>query len=188
MKKKEVYICVTLYHLYLTLLLISKRKSKDDCVILLNANDEQIYKQFYKLEKLLQESGYKINCRLRNKMKDIIGIEGINNRKQYQWVRTQLGRDIDNGFILFNFAWNLQYVYTTANLFFKKCKEAYFVEEGVLVTINPPQPKWKILLKKLNGTAVYFYKEEKLEGIYVQKEDRYPEEWKRKLQFWWQRQ
>ena len=181
LKKKEVYICVTLYHLYLTLLLINKRKSRDDCVMLLNANDEQIYKQFCKLEISLQENGYKVNCRLRNKIKDILGIEAIENIKQYKWTSSSLGKGFDDGFVLFNFAWNLQYIYSTANLFYRKSDEAYFIEEGALTAINPPQPKWKVLIKKITGTVVDFYREDKLKGIYVQKLEIYPEEWKNKL-------
>lgn len=179
--KKEVYICVTPYHLYMALLFICKRKSKDNCVILLNANDLQIYKLFRKLEKPLQERGYNVNCHLRNKIKDIVGLENVENRKQYRWTSSMLGKEFEAGFSLFNFAWNMQYIYSTANLFFKKSKEVYLIEEGALTAINPPQSRLKVIIKKLTGIVVKFYREDKLKGIYVQKPEIYPVLWKSKL-------
>lgn len=177
----EIYICITLYHLYLSLLFINKRKSKDWCMILLNANDTQIYSQFCKLEIALREHGYRATSRLRNKTKDMLGFEEIKNKYQYKMVEGTLGSSLEENFILFNFAWNLQYIYSTANLFFKKCKESYFIEEGVLTAINPPQSNIKVVIKKLMGTIVDFYKYEKLKGIYVQKPNLYPNTWKSKL-------
>lgn len=181
MKEKEIYICVTLYHLYLTLLFIGSRQSKEQSEILLNANDKSIYQQFHILEPLLQNKGYKVRCRLRNKTKDILGLEEIENRKQYQAVRQDMCFTEDDEFVLFNFAWNLQYVYSTANLYYKKCKEAVFLEEGVLTAINPPQSNLKVLIKKITGTVVEFHKLDKLKEILVQKPDIYPDSWKSKL-------
>lgn len=181
-KGRELYVCVTLYHLYLSLLCIGKNKSKFESIILLNANDQQIYLQFCKLEPVLKDNGYKVMCRLRNKTKDILGLEGINNRKQFNQIKEIWGQDAKEKYVLYNFAWNLQYVYSTANLFFKNCREAYFIEEGALTAINPAQSKIKVLVKKITGTVVDFYKEEKVKAILVQKPEIYPLEWRTKLQ------
>lgn len=178
---RELYVCVTLYHLYLSLLYINKNESKEDAIILLNANDSQIYTQFLKVSPVLRKSGYTVSCRLRNKTKDILGLEEIENRKQYQFLKERWGKDIVGGYTLYNFAWNLQYIYSTANLFFKKCREAYFLEEGALTAINPPQSRAKVLVKKITGTVVDFYKEKKLKAILVQKPEMYPETWQAKM-------
>lgn len=180
-RKKEVYICVTLYHLYLSLLIINKRRSKSDCILLLNANDSKIYEQFCQLKEHLCQHGYKVDCRLRNKTKDILGLEELINRKQYSLAKEILHSELDKDFILFNFAWNLQYVYTTANLFYKKCEEAYFIEEGVMTPINPAQPKYKVIIKKLLGGSIDYCKDEKLKGVYIQNSELYPTEWRNKL-------
>lgn len=181
MKKKEIYVCVTLYHLYLTLLYIGSRNTKDTSEIVLSANDKSIYKQFQWLTPILRENGYKVRTRLRSKTKDVLGLEAIENRRQYKEVCRDLSLDLNGGFLLINFAWNLQYVYSTANLYFKKCNEAVFIEEGVLTTINPLQSKLKVAVKKITGTEVDFYKNKKLQRIVVQKPELYPNTWKEKL-------
>lgn len=178
---KELYVCVTLYHLYLSLLYINENKSKQDAIIFLSANDSQIYAQFLKIAPVLKKNGYTVSCRLRNKTKDILGLEEIENRKQFQFLQKQWGKDIKGNYILYNFAWNLQYIYSNANLFFKKCRESYFLEEGVLTAINPPQSKAKVFVKKVTGTVIDFYKETKLKAIIVQKPEIYPEAWQGKL-------
>lgn len=173
---KSVYICVVPYHLYLSLLLIGK--NKDRSFILLNANNREIYEQFKDVAVRLAKQGFKVDVRLRNKFRDIIGMEGIVSNIQFKRV---FDGDKPQDFELYNFAWNCQYVYSTANLFYKKCKRAFFIEEGALTPINPPQPKWKIMVKRLLGASVDFYKDDKLVGIYVQKPDIYPSLWNEKL-------
>lgn len=172
----KLYICVTPYHLYLSLLLINNEKNSSR--ILLNANNEELYKQFLKIAPKLHNNGYTVYIRLRNKLKDIIGVESMISKKQFKAVFTDKNK---RNFELYNFAWNCQYVYSTADIFYKKCKEAYFVEEGALTPINPPQPGWKVALKKITGSSVNFYKDAKLKGIYVQKPEMYPAIWKHKL-------
>jgi hypothetical protein len=163
------------------LLLINKNDNKHECVILLNANDSNIFEQFCKLVKPLEEHGYRVNIRLRSKRKDILGLEEIENKKQYQYVCDLFGQDITGDFTLYNFAWNCQYIYTTANLFYKKCRNALFIEEGALTAVNPPQSKAKSFVKKMQGGSVDFYKDKKLVGIYVQRPEIYFKEWKDKL-------
>lgn len=172
----NVYICVTPYHLYLSLLLINDKS--DNAYILLNANNDELYKQFVSIAPKLTKAGYSVDTRLRNKTKDILGLEAGVLKKQFEKV---FDGNQNPTFDLYNFAWNCQYVYSTADLFYKKCKTAYFIEEGALTPINPPQPGWKVKLKKLTGTPVDFYKDSKVEGIYVQKPELYPSEWKDKL-------
>lgn len=147
----------------------------------MNANDQKIFEQFCRLKETLRQNGYMVDCRLRNKTKDIIGLEELINKKQYSLAKRVLRSELDRDFILFNFAWNLQYVYTTANLFYKKCEKAYFIEEGVLTPINPPQPKYKVIMKRLLGGSVNYYRDEKLKGVFIQNPELYPTEWKEKL-------
>ncbi|MCC8098526.1 MAG: glycosyltransferase family 52 [Clostridiales bacterium] len=179
--QRDVYVCVTPYHLYLSLLLIESKGNRDNSVLLLNANDTKIYEQFCSIKEKLESNRFKVDVRIRDKKKDILGLEEIENKKQYKTVCSMFGEDITGEFVLYNFAWNCQYVYTTANIYYKKCKTAVFVEEGALTAINPPQPLVKILAKKIQGGSVDFYKDEKLEGIYVQQPEIYSKEWKDKL-------
>lgn len=177
MKKiSNVYICVTPCHLYLSLLLINDKK--DNAYILLNANDKEIYKQFNVVASKMRNAGYLVDTRLRNKKKDILGLEAGVSRKQFEKV---FGDEKEPIFALYNFAWNCQYVYSTADLFYKKCNTAFFIEEGALTPINPPQPSWKVVLKRITGAPVDFYKDEKVKGIYVQKPEMYPKDWGKKL-------
>ncbi|MCD8129982.1 MAG: glycosyltransferase family 52 protein [Lachnospiraceae bacterium] len=179
--QKSVYVCVVPYHLYLSLILIECKSNRENSVVLLNANDSKIYEQFCSLKTRLEDYNFKVDVRLRDLKKDILGIEEIENKKQYKTVCSMFGEDISGKFILYNFAWNCQYVYTTANIYYKKCEKAIFVEEGALTAINPPQSSIKILVKKIQGGSVDFYKDEKLEGIYVQQPEIYSKEWERKL-------
>ncbi len=179
--EREVYVCVTLYHLYLSLLMIENKNNSKNSVILLNANDKGIYKQFRELTPILKNHGFMCDVRLRNKWKDVIGFEELENKKQYRVLSIIFGQDVTNKYILYNFAWNCQYVYTTANIYFKKCKSAVFVEEGALTAINPPQSKLKIIVKKLQGGTVDFYKNAKLQSIYVQHPEIYPKDWGKKI-------
>ncbi len=179
--QRSVYVCVVQYHLYLSLLLIESNGDRENSVVLLNANDLKIYEQFCSLKAKLEEHNFKVDVRLRNKKKDFLGLEEIENRKQYNKVCAMFGEDISGKFILYNFAWNCQYIYTTANIYYKKCEKAIFVEEGALTAINPPQPSIKILVKKIQGGSVDFFKDERLEAIYVQQPEIYSKEWDRKL-------
>ena len=178
----KVYLCVTLYHVYITLVtIISNKESKDEIIILLNANDEQIFEQFKYIEKQLKSIGYACDLRLRSKKNDVFGIERINNRKQLKLVQDFMRKKVHSGFTLYNFAWNKSYIYSTASLLYKKCDRAVFMEEGALIAKLPPEKSWKKMLHRIMGDQVDFYKNYKLSEIRVQRPETFPKEWKKKL-------
>lgn len=176
----DVYLCVTLYHLYVALLFIESKNNRDNSVILLDANDKQIYDNFCKYSEILQANGYTVDLHMRSKIKNSIGLEVLEGRKQYQRIEKNAGIKLKNGFNLYNFAWNCQYAYPVSTYFIKKCSTLFMMEEGAQTAFVPAQPKIKILLKRLTGNIVDFYKLEKLDGIYIQKPDVFPQIWDKK--------
>ena len=178
---REVYVCATPYHLYIALLMIGSKNSKCRSVIVLNAYRQAVHPFFLEYADRLKKDEYHIVCRYRDRRKEILGLELSTNRKQYRKAEDMLGKNIENQFVLYNFAWNLQYMWSTANIFFKKCKEAIFVEESVQMTKNIPQPKWKTLIKKFNGTVVDYPNQEKLKAIFAQKPSDYPQALQEKI-------
>lgn len=178
----KVYLCVTLYHVYITLVkIISNRESKDDVVILLNANNEQIFEQFKYIDKQLKSNGYACDLRLRSKKNEVLGIERMNNRKQLKLVQDLMRKKGHSGFTLYNFAWNNSYIYSTASLLYKKCDRAVFMEESALIAKLPPEKSWKKMLHRIMGDRVDFYKDDKLSEIRVQRPETFPKEWKKKF-------
>lgn len=173
----DIYLCVTLYHLYVSLLSIEGKKNRENSVLLLDANDPQIYSNFLKYEKNLASEGFIVDSHLRNKTKNIIGLETLEGNKQFKRIEEKLGRKIGEDFTLYNFAWNCQYAYSISTYFIKKCKKLMIMEEGAQTAFVPPQPSYKILIKKLTGNIVDFYKLRKLDGIYIQKPEIFPEQW-----------
>lgn len=177
----DVYVCVTLYHVYITLLkIISDGRDKDRSMILLNANNEQIYKQYKYIYKQLISNGYICDLRLRKRINEILGIERIKNIRQLSLVKDRMRKSEETDFTLYNFAWNNSYVYSTASLLYKKCNRAVFIEESTMLANVPPEKVWKKILHKLMG-GVDFYKDDKLIEICVQKPEFFPPQWEKKL-------
>ena len=177
----EVYFCTKPLNLYITLLLINNKSSKKRSVIVLNAYNKAMYEFFTKFTARLKKDGYLVVCSYRDRLRNMLGLEIWNNHKQYQEVAHIFGEKIKHRFVLYNFAWNMQYVYSSANVFFKKSKEVYFIEEGVFLPTAPAPPKWKVLIKKLNGTVRNYPNQSKLKAIFAEKPSTYPRDWQLKL-------
>lgn len=184
----NVYACVTLYHVYITLLQIMSEDAeknndggKEKSIILLNANNPQIYKQYEYIAKQLESNGYYCDIRFRTKWRDALGIERVKNRKQLKFILRIMHEKKEKEFTLFNYAWNLSYVYSTVALLYKRCNCAIFIEEGVSSGTLAQEKKWKILIHKLIDGGTDFYKDAKLKEIRVQRPDTFPAEWKSKL-------
>lgn len=179
----NVYVCVTLYHVYVTLLeVFSTNTEKDKLVILLNANNKQIFRQFQYINKQLTKAGFKCDLRLHSKKKELIGFEEMKNRGQLSFVKKMMGLSATTKFTLYNFAWNNSYAYSTVKLLYKNCERAIFIEESAIIAKLPEEKKWKKYLQKIMGGVVDFYEDEKLQAICVQKPELFPQAWKPKLQ------
>lgn len=178
----NVYVCVTLYHVYIALLKIfSYKENKKAIVILLNANNEHVYNQFVYIYNQLLKLGFNCAIRLRTKRNEFLGRENKFNRQQLTFVEKQMEEIHAKHFTLYNFAWNNSYVYSTASMLYKKCKDAVFIEESTLIAKVPIEKKWKTLLHKYIYGGVNYIKDDKLKEILVQKPELFPQEWQSKI-------
>lgn len=178
----KVYICVTLYHVYVTLVKVfSEQEDISKIVIFLNANNEKVYQQYIYIGQQLQKHGFVCDVRLRKKWDELRGKVRVQNKHQFLIVEEQMRKIGVSEFTLYNFAWNNSYVYSTANLLYKKSSEAFFIEESAMIAKLPVESNWKKALHKLLGGGVDFIKDDKLKAIYVQNPAIFPEEWQSKL-------
>ena len=178
----NVYVCVTLYHVYITLLFVFlSGNNKENNIIFLNANNEIVYKQYLYIAQQLKMRGYICDVRLKSFKDEIFGREIQKNKKQLKIVESCMKVIEEKDFTLINFAWNNSYVYPAAGLLYKKAKEAIFVEESTLIAMLKQEKKWKKVLHRILGDCVDFYKDSKIREIMVQKPETFPEEWQNKL-------
>ena len=179
----NVYVCVTLYHVYVALLdIFSSKRDYNKLVILLNANNKQIFKQFQYIYQQLIKEGVNCSIRLRSKTKEVLGFEEFKNHQQLNFVREMMNNSNTAHFTLYNFAWNNSYAYSTVKLLYKRCAKAIFMEESAIIAKLPEENKWKKKIQRLMGNIVDFYKEEKLQEIRVQHPELFPKSWGDKLQ------
>lgn len=177
----NIYVCVTLYHVYITLLLIFSTKTQKQSIILLSANDPWIYEQYKYIAHQLKKKGFNCDLRYRTNKTELLGLEKIKNRIQYRMIKKIMGERGVQNYILYNFAWNISYIYSTVALLYKKCEQAIFIEEGVFTGTLGEEKKWKKLFHKYIYGGNDFYKDDKLKEIRVQRPDLFPENWKSKL-------
>lgn len=178
----KVYVCVTLYHVYVTLVKVySDKEDISKIVILLNANNEKVYQQYIYIGQQLLKHGFVCDVRLRTKWDELRGKVRVQNKQQLLIVEEQMRKIGVSEFTLYNFAWNNSYVYSTASLLYKKCKEAIFIEESTLIAKVPLEKKWKKSVHKIFNGGVDFINDDKLKTIYVQKPEMFPSIWQNKL-------
>lgn len=178
----RVYVCVTLYHVYISLLMIlTSGADKKRNIVFLNANNEKVYQQYCYIGEQLKKRGYICDVRLRSLKSEILQKERVKNHRQLKIVKDQMRKIGAEEFTLVNFAWNNSYVYPSAGLLYRKAKDAIFVEESTLIAKLEQEKGWKKLIHKLMGDAVDFYKDSKLKTILVQKPETFPQTWQSKL-------
>ncbi len=178
----KVYVCVTLYHAYITMLMISAEgNDKEKNVVLLNANNPEVYKQYEYIHKQLKKNGYISAVRLRKGRNDFWGEERAKNLEQLAFVKKACKAVGEDQYTLVNFAWNNSYVYPSVNLLYKNCQSAIFVEESTLIAKLGKESMLKVLYHRIMGNSVDFYKDSKLSEIVVQKPETFPDEWQHKL-------
>lgn len=178
----KVYVCVTLYHAYITMLMITAEGNrKDRNIILLNANNPEVYRQYEYIHEQLTKNGYISSVRLRNGHNDFFGDERAKNLEQMAFVRKTCEAVGTTQYTLVNFAWNNSYVYPSVNLLYKNCQSAIFVEESALIAKLGKENILKVLYHRIMGNSVNFYKDSKLSEIVVQKPETFPREWQPKL-------
>lgn len=179
----KVYVCVTLYHVYVSLLMIfSEGADRKRNIVFLNANNEKVYKQYCYIADQLKKNGFVCDVRLRTLKSELIGREAKKNKHQLDIVNNALTELGEKEFTLINFAWNNSYVYPSVGLLYKKAKDAVFVEESTLIAKLGQEKAWKKIIHRIMGDAVDFYKDKKVMAILVQKPELFPTEWQSKIQ------
>lgn len=177
----DVYFCVTPYHLLLSLLFINSSGAKSQSVLLLNAHSLSVYNIFSTIAPRLRSNGYIVQCHLRNKIKDVFFLEKKIYIKQYEFIEKVFKRSIKDNFTLYNFAWNMQYIYSSVEIFYRNSKRVFLVEESANLAFIKPQPKWKVIFKRVLGFGADFYSNDKLISILVQNREGFPLDWGSKI-------
>lgn len=179
----NVYVCVTLYHTFFSLLKIYyEGEDINSNIIFLNANNEKVYNQYCYIGNQLKKRGFTCDVRLRSLKSEILGSENKKNRQQLRIIYEKMRKNHINKFTLYNFAWNNSYIYPSAGLLYKKAKSVILIEESTLIAKLGQEKKWKKIVHWLLGDVVDFYKDAKLESIMVTRPDDYPSSWREKLQ------
>lgn len=178
----NVYVCVTLYHAFFSVLKIfSEGADTKKNIVFLNANNEKVYQQYLYIGEQLKKRGFTCDVRLRTLKGELLGIENKKNKKQLKICREKMAEENTEEYTLYNFAWNNSYIYPSAGLLYKKAKKVVLIEESTLIAKLGQEKAWKKIIHRLLGDVVDFYKDKKLEAILVTRPDDYPQEWKSKI-------
>lgn len=179
----NVYVCVTLYHAFFSVLKIyAEGADEKHNIVFLNANNEKIYQQYLYIGDQLKKRGFTCDVRLRSLKGELLGIENKKNKKQLEICRNKLAVENETDYTLYNFAWNNSYIYPSAGLLYKKAKKVVLIEESTLIAKLGQEKVWKKIIHRLMGDVVDFYKDPKMTEILVTRPDDYPQEWQNKIQ------
>jgi hypothetical protein len=179
----NVYVCVTLYHAFFSLLKIyHEGANRNSNIVFLNANNEKVYQQYCYISNQLKKMDFTCDVRLRSLKGELIGIENKKNKNQLNIATSKMKQENKTDFVLFNFAWNNSYIYPSARLLYKNAKSVILIEESTLIAKLGQEKAWKKNVHRMMGDVVDFYKDSKLDSIMVTRPVDYPSEWRSKLQ------
>jgi hypothetical protein len=168
-----IYVCETVYHVMLATLLL---RGKDN-IIVCTTHEQKNMENFRMLHTdAVPEARFVF--RFRHSRKENLGLELLADRKLLGRLRKEHGfREFD----LVNFAWSVNSVDRSSALYYKKCRQAVFYEEGAMGCISKPQSKKKLLVKRLLGIPVRFHDDAKLVGVHVQNPSLYDQRFDGKI-------
>jgi len=134
------------------------------------------------------DSDKKVNTEISNRLKSLgircyhifkgkktlrlLGINGLVNSHIYRGILRDMGVDNDN-YLLVNYSWNQKFIHYPASVFFKKAAKIILIEEGITQYSMPDQSSAMMLIRKVLGDCLEFWKDSRLEGIYVQRPLKY---------------
>ena len=160
-----IYVCETVYHVMLAMLLL---KGKEN-IILCTTHEKKNMENFSKMHTEKFPDVHFI-MRYRSTQKERLGLEMIYDK----WFLKKLQKEFRfKQFKLVNFAWSINSIDRSSTIYYKLSYEAVFFEEGAMGSIGIPQSRKKLALKKLLGIPVDYYDAEKLKAVYVQNPDLY---------------
>ena len=183
-ENKIVFYCQTYYHIFLAVLIILSIKRKEKCCIVICPHRKPIdsIQNYLWIYKKLQQEGF--ICFLNDKlgiMLRLIGVSNIKNNIFFLKVKRVFLKK-EKKYALVNFSWNRQVVMYPASIFFKHAETAYFVEEGATQYVTPMDNKFHVLMLKIYGNQVEWWKIDKLKKVYVQKPWKYDDYLRNKME------
>lgn len=171
---QNIVLCASIYHIFVALMVIYSRKIADNSFILLTTHEKEQFEHFQRILPRLEKLGIPCELRLRNKKHELLGIEFLKTKEQYKRVISRIGT---SKFHFINFSWNFSGPFRTSISWYKASASSEFFEEGAMCYATPRDKNWKKTIKHLIGIREDFYKDEKLERIYVQRPEFFPEEY-----------
>ena len=172
--KKKIYTCSSIYNVLLAVCIIFLTEETTDSYVVMFSPEKKIVDAFNTFKAKMKEQGIKsIVIDKHTKLHRALGLSDIENKKVIKEIITELqvGK---NDFLLINFSWNQKMVRYPASMYFKRCSNAIFIEEGATQYLTPDEGIIYRSLKSLYGNQTGFWEMEKLDSLYVQRPERFP--------------
>lgn len=160
-----IYVCETVYHVMLSMLLLKGQKN----IILCTTHEKKNMENFLKMHTEKFPNVHFV-MRYRSVQKERLGIEMIYDNLFLMKMKKKYGF---KHFKLVNFAWSINSIDRSSTIYYKSSSEAIFFEEGAMGSIGIPQSRKKLALKKMLGIPVDYFQDDKLIAVYVQNPDLY---------------
>lgn len=175
--EKTLILCGSMYQLFLAKILIKNKKKEDVYFILfINKSDTLFHKTAINvIKKMNIESNSCIY--IKDKLDILTGCGDVKLLKFKRKIKEYLNVPIEECLFI-NFNWCNEYVHYPACRLFDCVSKAIFIEDSPFGYVDNGEGKAKRLIKRIYRLNFDFYKNKKLEAIYVQK----PEAYKKGLQ------
>lgn len=171
---KIIYVTSSVYNTMLAVSILLQTDKKSESIIIMTSPHKGEVKQFTSISTRLEYE--KINNIVIDKKTRIhraIGISSVSNniikKKVYQILDTS-----KHNFLLVNFSWAQKKVAYPASIYLDECEKAIFIQEGVMQYVTPDDNNFYLFLKKLYGNQTNFWTMDKIEGIYVNIPEKFP--------------
>lgn len=167
-EKKIIFVCSSPYNILLATLLIIKANLYDKTCIVMPTYSKKNVKYFTVISRrLLQMNIHSEVINKHNIFWRAVGFAHIQNKVIMNRVFKQIHTG-KNAYYLVNHTWDRQKVCYPASLYFKYCEGAIFIEEGSTQFVTPKEHELVVALKRLYGNQTDYWKDSRLESIYVQ--------------------
>lgn len=172
-REKIIFVCSSPYNILVAVLLITKANLYEKTCIVMPTYSKKNLEYYTTISaRLLQMNIQSEVINKHNIFWRAVGFADIQNRvimvRIFKKLRTE-----KNAYYLVNHTWDRDKVAYPASLYFKYCKKAIFIEEGSTQFVTPKEHKLVVALKRVYGNQTDYWKDVRLEDIYVQNPDRF---------------
>lgn len=161
----DVYVCSTLYHVYLSLIMNFNKKKQS--IIILSSHDKEMQKIFEIIVKKNNNTLTTFILRNRSRFLDNLFIERIYDKNFIKKL------ELKNSDSIFLFGWNKYYLYRTCYPFYKNFNNLYLIEESAISYLIPKPSFFKRIVLELFGLNDSFMNSDKVKKIFVQSPEKY---------------